>query len=86
MFRGSVSVQCSETFGEREQYQGIYPEYWSLPWKPGQSRPDNQQSEWALVFYYILKVQRVGQQESRAELPVDGSIDSGSVGNMLTDS
>ena len=60
--------ECLETIGEREQYQGIYPEYyWSLP---EQSRQDNQQSEWTLVFFfYILKVQNVGQQETKAEPP-----------------
>ena len=60
-------------------------------YRGNQDSPDQTTSNQSVVsfrwfFYYILKVQRVGQQESRAELPVDGSIDSGSVGNMLTDS
>ena len=70
MFRGSVSVRCSETFGEREQYQGIYPEYWSLPWKPGQSRPDNQQSEWALdCFLLYIESSKSGATRDQSRAP-----------------
>ena len=72
--------ECLETIGEREQYQGIYPEYyWSLPARAVQTRQPAIRVD--LSFFSIYwKFKMWASKRPKQSLPVDGE------GNMLTDS